>query len=81
MTEPRLLALGDTPVRLLLAIHLANIISLMGMNTLTLPGTLLPFVYAAALAASWGMVGKLSLGPARPTELGLSGWDLSLIHI
>lgn len=81
MTEPRLLALGDTPVRLLLAIHLANIISLMGMNTLTLPGKLLPFVYAAALAASWGMVGKLSLGPARPTDLGLSGWDRRIIDV
>ena len=81
MHEPRLLALGARPVRLLLAIHLANILALVGMNTLTLPGNLLPLVYAAALAAGWGMVGRVGLGADQPNDLGLKKWDRRLIDL
>ena len=71
MNEPRLLALGAKPVRLLIAIHLANILTLVGMNMLTLHSVWMPWVYAAGLAACWGLVGRLRLGTDRP-----SGWTL-----
>jgi hypothetical protein len=75
MHEPRLLGLGDRPVRLLLTIHLANILSMIGMNTLTLQGSLLPWVYLLALGGGWAMVGRLGLGRPAPVDLGLGRWD------
>ena len=81
MHEPRLLALGDRPVRLLLAIHLANILALVGMNTLTLPGTFLPAVYLAALGAAWGLIGRLGLGRPAPTQLELGRWDRQWVDV
>jgi hypothetical protein len=75
MHEPRLLALGDRPVRLLLTIHLANILAMVGMNTLTLPGSVLPLVYAAGLAVGWALVGRLGLGAAAPVPLELGRWE------
>ena len=75
MKEPRLLSLGDKPVRLLITLHLANILTMVGMNTLTLHAMWLPWVYLAGLAAGWGLIGRTPLGKFNRDNLTLGKWD------
>jgi len=75
MPQPRLLALGDLPVRLLIAIHLANILTLVGMNTLTLYSVWMPWFYGAALIASMALCRSLRLGTDQPLQYSLRRWD------
>jgi hypothetical protein len=75
MTQPRLLALGDSPVRLLIAIHLANILTLLGMNTLTLSSGWLPGFYGAAFIAGMVLCRHLRLGSDPHPRYALLRWD------